>query len=179
MVPSLPVYLKAFDKRLYNTCSILGGSNHNVKGLSGKLIWRSISFLLRKNSKFIKYSKGLNERIKSQIAQRKFIFPYPRPIQDYLKALKQAGFKCIKPYYKCFKIKYSDWLKFLRVKRLQAGILPEVGGKDPSPEEEKDRDTLISMAAKKLFKELETLNPLADDKTLQGEWVYIFTTKER
>ncbi len=133
--------------------------------------------IIRKNSRFSKYRKGLNERIKAQIAQRKFIFPYPRPMQDYLKALKQAGFKYIEPYYKCFKLKYDDWLKFLRVRRLQAGILPEVGGKEPSPEEEKDRDTLITMAAHKLFKELETLNPLADDKSYQCEWVYFVATK--
>lgn len=133
--------------------------------------------IIRRNSRFSKYREGLNERIESETPQRKFIFPYPRPIQDYLKALKQAGFKHIKPYYECFKLKYDDWLDFLMIKRLQTGILPEVGGKDPSPEEEKDRDTLITMAAHKLFKELEDSNPLADDKGYQGEWVYISATK--
>ena len=133
--------------------------------------------IIRKNSRFLKYRKGLNESIKSQTAQREFIFPYPRPIQDYLKALKQTGFKYMEPYYRIVKVKYADWLKFLRIRRLQAGILPEVGGKEPSPKEEKDRDTLITMAAHKLFKELENLNPLADDKGYQGEWIYISATK--
>ena len=133
--------------------------------------------IIRKNPKFIRYRKGLNVRVKSQITQRKFIFPYPRPIQDYLNALKQTGFKCMEPYYKRVNVKYTDWLKFLRIKRLQAGILPEVGGKKPSQEEEEDRDIIITMAAHKLFKELENLNPLADDKCYQGEWVYICATK--
>lgn len=133
--------------------------------------------IIRKNSQFLKYRKGLDERIKSQTQQRKFIFPYPRPIQDYLRALKESGFNHIKPYYKCFKLKYDDWLKFLMVKRLQAGILPEVGGDDPSPTEQKDRDTLITMAAHRLFKELKTFNPLADDKSYQCEWIYVSATK--
>ena len=133
--------------------------------------------IIRKNSRFSKYREGLNERIEAEDSQRKFIFPYPRPLPDYLKALKQAGFKHIKPYYECFKLKYVDWLDFLRIKRLQAGILPEVGGKEPSSEEEKDRDALITMAANKMFKELEESNPLADDKCFLGEWVYISATK--
>jgi len=133
--------------------------------------------IIRKNSQFRKYRKGLSDRIKTQIAQRKFIFPYPRPIQDYLSALKRAGFKYMRPYYKCFKLKYDDWLKFLMVKRLQAGILPEVGGKYPSLEEQKDRDIIINMAANELFKELKTFNPLADNKTYQCEWAYVSATK--
>ena len=133
--------------------------------------------IIRQNEKFKKYRKNLSKRIKANLAQRKFVFPYPRPIQDYLNALKQAGFRYMEPYYKCFKLKYTDWLKFLRVKRLQAGILPEVGGREPSPKEEKDRDTLITLAAHKLFKELERLNPLADNKTYQCEWIYISATK--
>ncbi len=133
--------------------------------------------IIRKNDQFKKYRENLSNKIKSELAQRKFIFPYPRPMQDYLKALKQAGFKYMEPYYKCFKLKYDDWLKFLKVKRLQAGILPEIGGKEPTPKEEKDRDTIITMAAHKLFKELEKLNPLADNKSYQCEWVYVSAKK--
>ena len=40
----------------------------------------------------------------------------------------------------------------MRVRRLQAGILPEVGGKDATPQEERDRDDLITKAANILFK---------------------------
>jgi len=133
--------------------------------------------IIRKNSKFEKYRKGLDERIELCTPQRKFVFPYPRPIQVYLKALEQSGFKYLGPYYRCFKLKYSDWLKFLRVKRLQAGILPEIGGKEASPQEEQDRDELITMASKNLFKELEAQNPLADNKTYTGEWVYVAAAK--
>ncbi|MBW2976372.1 class I SAM-dependent methyltransferase [Candidatus Woesearchaeota archaeon] len=133
--------------------------------------------IIRKNKKFAKYRAGLNKRIKSQLAQRKFIFPYPKPIKDYLKALKDAGFGCIEAYCKSIKIKYADWLDFLRVKRLQCGILPEIGGKNPTPEEEKDRDTIITEAAHKLFKELKTSNPLADNASYQGEWFYVSAIK--
>jgi len=55
--------------------------------------------------------------------------------------------------------------------------LPEIGGKDPNPQEEKDRDMLIIMSAKKLFKELERLNPFADNKSYLGEWTYISAKK--
>lgn len=133
--------------------------------------------ILKTDAKFAKYRKDLDKRIYLEIPQRRFIFPEPRPIQDYLKALNEAGFKYIEPYYKCFKLKYDDWLTFLRVKRLQAGILPEVGGKEPSEEEERDRDTIITIAAKKLFDELKKFNPLADDKTYQGEWIYVSAIK--
>ena len=133
--------------------------------------------IIRKNSRFMKYRNDLDKRIKEETPQRRFIFPSPRPIQDYLNALKDSGFKCIETYYHCFKLKYDDWLKFLRVKRLQAGILPEIGGKEPTPEEEEDRDAIITMAAQELFKELERLNPLADDKSYQCEWVYISSIK--
>ena len=83
----------------------------------------------------------------------------------------------MEPVYNCFRLKYSDWINFLRIKRLQAGILPEVGGKEPTPEQEKDRDTLIIMSAKKLFKELEKFNPFADDKSYLGEWVFVSASK--
>ena len=91
--------------------------------------------------------------------------------------LKNAGFDYEEPQYKLIKISYKDWLDFLRVKRLQAGILPEIGGKEPSTEEEKDRDELITMASNKLFKELETQNPMADDKCFTTEWIYVSATK--
>ena len=133
--------------------------------------------IIKQDSKFVKYRKDLDTRVEKETPQRMFIFPEPRPIQDYLKALKESGFKHIEPYYKCFKLKYDDWLKFLRVKRLQAGILPEVGGKEPSPEEEQDRDTIITLAAYKLFDELKKLNPMADDQAYQCEWVYVSAVK--
>ena len=92
--------------------------------------------------------------------------------------LKSEGFSIQKSHYKLIKIAYRDWLDFLRVKRLQAGILPEIGGKDPGPEEEKDRDGLITMAANELFAELEKNNPMADDKSFTVEWVYEIAVKE-
>ena len=133
--------------------------------------------IIRKDSKFEKYRENLDERVKAYTPLRKFVFPDPRPLQEYLTALKESGFKYIEPYYKCIRLKYTDWVNFLRIKRLQAGILPEVGGKDPNPEQEKDRDALITMAAQRLFKELEKLNPFADDKSYLGEWVYISAKK--
>lgn len=133
--------------------------------------------IIRNNSKFKKYRENLDKLIESYRPLRKFIFPDPRPIQDYLSSLKAAGFMYVEPIYKCFRLKYDDWINFLRIKRLQAGILPEVGGKNPNPEEEKDRDTLIIMSAKKLFDELERFNQFADDKSYLGEWAYISAVK--
>lgn len=134
--------------------------------------------IVRTNPKFAVYKKGLDERIEAEEAQRKFVFPDPRPIQIYLDALKEAGLIFQEPIYIPVKVKYDDWLNFLRVKRLQAGILPEIGGKEPSPKEEEDRDALIIHGALKLFKDLEENNPLADDKYFTIDIVYIKSVKQ-
>lgn len=135
--------------------------------------------LIQANSKFNDYWGLLDEKVKKEEEQRKFVFPEPRPVEFYINELNAAGFRHEKVSYKLIKVKYSDWLNFLRVKRLQAGILPEIGGKEPSPKEERDRDDLIKMASMQLFKELENSNPLADKERFTAEWVYIASTKER
>ena len=133
--------------------------------------------IVRTDPKFASYLKGLDERIKFEEQQRRFVFPDPRPIETYLKAIEQAGFQYKTPLYIPVKVRYSDWLNFLRVKRLQAGILPEIGGKEPSQEEEIDRDNLITMAALKLFKGLELNNPLADENCFTVDIVYVTAVK--
>lgn len=133
--------------------------------------------IIKSDPKYKKYRKGIDNKIVEEAAQRNFIFPQPKPINDYLKALKDAGFESIRTNYKCIRVKYNEYIKFLRVKRLQAGMLPEVGGKKPSPEEEKDRDELVTMASLKLFKELEENNPLADSEAWQCEWAYVSAVK--
>tara|TARA_Y100000310_G_C20658976_1_gene803593 strand:- start:1032 stop:2009 length:978 start_codon:yes stop_codon:yes gene_type:complete len=129
--------------------------------------------IIQTNDKFKEYREGLDERIKNEKKQRKFVFPDPRSLDFYLGALKGAGFDNLKWYSKIIKVKYEDWLDFLRVKRLQAGILPEVGGKKPSTKEEQDRDSIITLAANKMFKEFEEKNPMADKKTFATEWIYV------
>lgn len=133
--------------------------------------------IIQKDDRFRKYREELDKRIEEEDKQRKLVFPEPRDVRYYLQSLKNAGFHCEEPLFKLIKVKYNDWLNFLRVKRLQAGILPEVGGKEPSPEEEKDRDELITMAANQLFKELEVQNPFADNEGFTAEWVYITAVK--
>jgi len=134
--------------------------------------------IVRTDQKYAIYREGLNKRIEAEEPQRKFVFPEPRPVEDYLEALEQAGFEHQKPLYIPVKVRYSDWLDFLRVKRLQAGILPEIGGKEPLPEEEKDRDDLITVAALQLFKDLELNNPLADEKFFTIDIVYVTSFKK-
>ncbi|MBI2646969.1 class I SAM-dependent methyltransferase [Candidatus Woesearchaeota archaeon] len=134
--------------------------------------------IVRTDKNFAQYLDRLDERVHSEEPQRKFVFPDPRPIEVYLDALDESGFNCEEPVCILVKIKYKDWLNFLRVKRLQAGILPEIGGRDPSPKEEEDRDKLITIAAQKLFKELEEKNQLADDKSFTVESVYISSKKQ-
>lgn len=134
--------------------------------------------IVRTDTRFAIYRKGLNERTEAEESQRKFVFPNPRPIEVYLEALEQAGFEYQTPLYMPVKVRYDDWLNFLRVKRLQAGVLPEIGGKEPSPKEEKDRDTLITKGALKLFKDLELNNPLANDKCFTIDIVYLMSYKE-
>ena len=133
--------------------------------------------IVNNNNKFKKYRGGLEERIATLKKQRKFIFPNPIPVKVYLKKLKSTGFKCIESYYTLNKIRYKDWLNFLRVKRLQAGILPEIGGKDPSTEEVKDRDEIITLAANLLFNKLKNENPMADDNSFTVDTNYFSAIK--
>ncbi|MAG91459.1 hypothetical protein CMO83_02185 [Candidatus Woesearchaeota archaeon] len=135
--------------------------------------------IVRTDSRFETYREGMDERIKIEGKQRKFVFPDPRPVEFYLEKLKETGFGAQDPIFIPVKVRYDDWLNFLRVKRLQAGILPEIGGKNPSPEAEKDRDTLITESALKLFKDLEENNPLADDKAFTIDIAYILSKKEK
>ncbi len=134
--------------------------------------------IVRNDPKFAEYKKDLDIRIKANEAQRKFVFPEPRDIQFYLDALKKSNFEYQEPSFKLFKVKYSDWFNFLKVRRLQAGILPEIGGHDPSPKEESDRDALITMAINKLFKELQEKNPLADKEGFTIEVAYVLAKKK-
>lgn len=134
--------------------------------------------IVRKDPKYAQYRVGLDERVNSEEAQRKFVFPEPRHVKTYLDALKEAGFNYEEPHYVPVKVMYSDWLNFLRVRRLQAGILPEIGGKEPTPEEERDRDALIAESALKLFKDMEASNPLADDKCFTIDVVYVAAFRE-
>lgn len=133
--------------------------------------------IIRSNPKFSKYKKTLDKRIRDQVTQRKLIFPPPRPVKYYLGILKSAGFKNETVIYKRIKVKYCDWLNFLKVRRLQAGILPEIGGKDPTPQEEKDRNIIITKAALELFKKLKGQNPLVNARTFTAEWTYIQVEK--
>lgn len=135
--------------------------------------------IVRKDKNFAAYAEDMDKNIEREQNQRKFVFPDPRPADFYLKALEASGFRSCKVSFKLIKIAYSDWLNFLRVKRLQAGILPEIGGKDPSPKEEADRDELITKASNQLFKELEDSNQFADREGFTAEWTYITSTKER
>ncbi|MBI2135163.1 methyltransferase domain-containing protein [Candidatus Woesearchaeota archaeon] len=129
--------------------------------------------MINSNPMFEEYKAGISERIVSEIPQRKFVFPSPRDMDVYLEALNHAGFQHENPVYKKIRVKYADWMNFLRVRRLQAGILPEIGGRYPSPKEERDRDAAIVLAAKQLFRELEEKNSLADSKSFAVEWAYI------
>lgn len=133
--------------------------------------------IVKTDIQYMNYKKVIDERIETTNKQRKTVFPEPRPLEYYLKMLKEAYFKYTESYYKLFKIKYEDWMDFLRVKRLQAGILPEIGGIDPSPDEEKDRDDLITTSAKKLFEELKNNNPMSDDESFTVELIYVAAIK--
>ena len=133
--------------------------------------------IVNKSNRFIRYKNDINIK-KIGDMQRRIVFPEPRPLKQYLKILKDTCFSYGEPYFKQLKIAYDDWMNFLKVKRLQAGILPEIGGKDPSPEEEKDRDDLITMAANQLFDELKSQNPMADGKSFTVELIYVTALKE-
>jgi ubiquinone/menaquinone biosynthesis C-methylase UbiE len=133
--------------------------------------------MIRTDKKFAKYKTNLNIRIEQEKPQRKFVFPTPRPIDFYLEALRSAGFKNEISSHAKIKVAYKDWMNFLRVRRLQAGILPEIGGKDATLQEEKDRDLLITKAARSLFKKLKMENKLANTTSFVAEWIYVQAKK--
>jgi len=172
--------LKPKGKFLFNTTNVTREGRPDGALMLDSTVYRVHDIaidIIRNDPKFEKYRKDLDNKIVTETKQRNFIFPQPKDINIYLNALKESGFESIKTYYKCFKVKYKEYIHFLRVKRLQAGMVPEVGGKNPTPEEEKDRDTLVSMASHKLFKELAEKNPLADDEAWQCEWAFVSATK--
>lgn len=133
--------------------------------------------IIKKNNYFLKYRKGLDLRLQSEFTQRKFIFPDPRPLTFYTSALKNVGFTEISTKYKHVKVKFSDWMKFLRIRRIQAGILPEIGGRSPTLEEENDRDLAITFAIKKVFEDLKRTNSTSTNRSFTAEWVYIIGKK--
>lgn len=133
--------------------------------------------IIKTDKKYKRYKKDITARIQGELSQRKFVFPDPRPIEQYLDALKKNGFRNIQSSYKQIKVSYTDWLSFLRVRRLQAGILPEIGGKVPTPEEEQDRDEIITQASHMLFDQLKEKNSLADNTSFTTEWVYVQAQK--
>lgn len=133
--------------------------------------------IIKTNGAFKKYRKDLAKRIRLNSDQRKLVFPDPRPVEYYIKQLLSLGFKKPTVRYKRIKVSYKDWLSFLRVKRLQAGILPEVGGKDALIDAERERDKLITLSAKKLFSGLFRQSSFADSTSFTAEWTYVSSKK--
>lgn len=133
--------------------------------------------IIKRDKQHEHYRKDINECMQRERLQRKIIFPDPKPITYYVKLLKYIGFRNIYTTRKHITVSYKDWLSFLRVKRLQAGILPEIGGKEPTTKEELDRDNIITKASRFLFKELEEHNLLADHIGFTTEWIYFQAQK--
>jgi len=134
-------------------------------------------FIIKTDKKYKQYAKDIDSREKETLLQRKFVFPDPRPLEYYIEELQACGFRNIKKSYTPIRVLYKDWLSFLRVRRLQAGILPEIGGKEPTKEQEHDRDEIIIQAAKLFFRELSEKNSFANKISFTAEWVYIQAQK--
>jgi hypothetical protein len=135
--------------------------------------------IVRKESAFASYRQGLDERIAEQEQQRKLVFPQPRQLDFYLQKIKDAGFSLVDVKKVQTRFPYKDWMNFLRVKRLQAGILPEIGGVEPTIKEIHDRDELIRRAATQLFEELRANNKQADDIGFFAWNVHVIAQKVR
>ncbi len=133
--------------------------------------------IVRHDETYTRYRKNLANKIREARAQRRFVFPNPRPIGFYVRALKNAGFGKPMITITHIQVTYKDWLAFVRVRRLQAGILPEVGGKNPSVREEKDRDRIIAVAAHAFFIHLQKENTLATRKSFIAQWIYVQAQK--
>lgn len=129
--------------------------------------------IIKNEDQFKEYRQDIDEQISQELGQRKMIFPTPRPISQYISAMEGVGFKNIDVTYKKIYVKYEEWKIFLGVNRIQAGILPEVGGRFPTDKELEDRITIIKLAVDKYFKELSNHNSLADENGFMAEWVYL------
>ena len=135
--------------------------------------------IINTDDAFLPYRRDIDERLRRFRQQRLFVFPEPKHLDFYIKALHTSGFEFCEGHHHLFKVKYGEWMSFLKVKRLQAGILPEVGGNSPSPVEEAARDRLITLAATRLFRELESSNPLADSEGFTIQVVYVGAKKPK
>lgn len=133
--------------------------------------------IIKTDKQYARYRKDLNERIKETRLQRKFVFPDPRPVDFYVRQLNDIGFRNVQTVQKKITVHYKDWLDFLRVRRLQAGILPEIGGKEPTPKQEQDRDAIITSACRLMFKHLSEHNTLANHTSFTTEWIYFRAVK--
>lgn len=133
--------------------------------------------IIKRDRNYKHYKKNIIERVQKESAQRKLVFPEPKSITYYIRLLKHIGFCNIHTSHKKIVVNYKDWLSFLRVRRLQAGILPEIGGREPTPKEEQIRDELIVKASHLLFKDLEKNNPLANHTSFTTEWIYVQAQK--
>jgi SAM-dependent methyltransferase len=133
--------------------------------------------ILRQTDEFIQYREGLDERIAKEASQRVCIFPRVRNIKVYKDALEKCGFHSIDVRFETVRVSYKEWLNFCTIKRIQAGILPEIGGRDATPQQERDRDTVIRLACKKYFESLAKNNSHADTESFAAEWVYVRAIK--
>lgn len=132
---------------------------------------------IKSEPKYKEYKKNLIAKIENSKTQRKFIFPEPRNEDLYYQSLLSLGFNNIKKTYIPIKVSYSDWLNFVRVRRLQAGILPEIGGINPNPKEEIDRNEIIEQSATNYFEQLKKENNFANNKSFTAHWTYFYCQK--
>ncbi len=133
--------------------------------------------IIRHEEAYARYRNNLAIKIKEAQVQRRFVFPNPRPIGFYVRALKTAGFGKPVIVTSYIQVTYKDWLAFVRVRRLQAGILPEVGGKNPTLREERDRDRIITDATHQFFVHVQKENKLATKKSFTAQWIYVQAQK--
>ena len=187
LVPALNGAFKGiYDSLKKNSFFIIQSGNIFRKGRSSEVLMiddtvekiHNIALdILRTDKKYFIYAKNLDKSIKEEYAQRKMIFPDPRPVETYIDVLKSVGFECDGYTYKEVRVKYTDWKNFLKVKRIQAGILPEIGGKNPTEEEIDIRDSVITQAIEQLFADMKKNNSKADENSFTAEWVYIKSFK--
>ncbi|MFA6281848.1 MAG: methyltransferase domain-containing protein [Candidatus Omnitrophota bacterium] len=188
LVPDLNVAFKGiYDSLQKKSTFIMQSGNITRKGRAAEVLMIDDTVekihnlavdILKTDKKYSIYAKNLNKLIEEGYAQRKMIFPDPRPVEIYINALELSGFRCDGYTYKEVKVKYTDWKNFLKVKRIQAGILPEIGGKNPTEKEINIRDSVITQAIDQLFMDIKRNNSKADESSFTAEWVYIKSLKE-
>lgn len=133
--------------------------------------------IIKTDKRFSKYVDSIDNLMISEYNQRKIIFPDSRTTEYYMDCLVKSGFKNIELKYFPVEVLYDDWRNFIKIKRIQSGVLPEIGGRNPNEEQQNDRNIILDMAMDEYIMNLWNNNHFATDEKFVVEWICMKAVK--